>query len=208
MKLFYGRQLLKDLNITNPADYGFDTFQLENMFSNATLSDVQNSLQTVDEYFDTEVDFVLSMSLQGEPQCGSNSDSGATGSIGRDPWYNSNSGPFYSGWSSLFDLLDTFYGDRFKGLRWNHEYRPRLFKEGSRWISYAQDNALSAYVDVQSNHLTEWRFYLNNIASTDARDAYLNQNVAQQAPYNSSDYDSVKTRFPMSGRGAYGESAG
>ena len=84
MKLIYGRQLLKDLNITDPGDYGFDTFQFVNMHSNSTLDAVENEVGIVDDYYDRAVDFVLSMDLMGDPRCGSNSDSGNRGTIDRD----------------------------------------------------------------------------------------------------------------------------
>ena len=195
MKLIYGRGLLVDLDCTDPAEYGFDTFQLKNMHSDDQLSSIQSALVPVDNFFDPDVDFVLSITLQGDPRCGSNSDSGATASIDRDPWYNNASSPFYSGWNLLFNAAITEYGSRFKGIRWNHEYRPHLFKEGSRWVAYAEENAASDYRDVEDNYRTLWETYLNNIARTHARDAYLDQGRTQQTPYNTAPYAAVKRLY-------------
>ena len=195
MKLFYKRQLLTTLDITDASEYGFDTMQLKNMFSNSQVSDVEDDLVAPDRHFDPNMDFVLSMNLQGDPRCGPNSASGRRGSIDRDPWYDSSSSAFYTGWGSLFDVVNTRYGSRFKGLRWNHEYRPRLFKEGSKWVAYAEDNAASDYEDVQDNHMSRWHYWLDNIADTNARDAYKNEGRARQSPYNASNYDAVKRLY-------------
>ncbi len=195
MKLIYGRGLLVDLDCTDPADYGFDTFQLKNMYSNSQLGDIVNALSPVDQHFDPEVDFVLSITLKGDYRCGSNSASGSRGSIDRDPWYDNPNHAFYNGWHALFEDAQERYGSRFKGIRWNHEYPPRLFKEGSKWQAYAEEHAAADYEDVQNNHLSEWHRYLNNVARTNARDAYLRQGAADQDPYNTAAYASVRPLY-------------
>ncbi len=68
-----------------------------------------------------------------------------------------------------------------RGSVGNYEYRPHLFKEGGRWVAYAEENAASDYRDVEDNYRTLWEMYLNNIARTHARDAYLDQGRAQRA---------------------------
>lgn len=169
--------------------------QLRNMFSNSQLSDVSDNLRPPDDYFSPDMDFVLSMNLIGEPRCGSNSGRNTRGSIDRDPWYDSPSNAFYNGWNALIEDTEDRYGSRFKGLRWNHEYRPRIFKEGSKWQEYAEDHAASDYQDVQDNRQSEWRYWMDNIAKTHARDAYKNEGRAQENPYRSSNYDTVKRLY-------------
>ena len=92
---------------------------------------------------------------------------------------------------SFEDVADR-YGSRFKGLRWNHEYKPLLFKEGSEWEKYARDQDEAAYEDVQDNHRSEWNKWMDGIANNKPRDAYLNQGTARQLPWRSSAYQSVK----------------
>ena len=72
----------------------------------------------------------------------------------------------------------------------------RDIQRGHRWVNYAEEHNASDYRDVQDSHLTEWRYWLDNIAKTNPRDAYKNESRARQSPYNSSDYDSVKGPVP------------
>ena len=196
MKLIYGRGLLVDLDCTDPADYGFDTIQLKNMHSTDGLAAVQSTLVTVDNFFSPDPDFVLSINLFGDSRCGSTSDSEEVGCIERDPWYDNPDHAFYSGWNTLFDLVDTAYSDRFKGVRWNHEYKPAHFKEGSKWAEYARENCEVDYNYVQANALEEWDYFLKNVAMTHSRDAYKNEGRATRAPYTTYEYRKVREVYP------------
>ena len=125
MKLIYGRSILTTLNIHDASAYGFDTMQLRNMFSNSKLSDVSDDLRAPDEYFSPDMDFVLSLNLIGEPQCGSNSSSKARGSIDRDPWYDNPSHAFYNGWDALIEDVEDRYGSPLQGIALETmNYRP------------------------------------------------------------------------------------
>ncbi len=196
MKLIYGRQLLVDLKIKDIGDYGFDTIQLENMHSTDGLAAVTKALETPDDFFNPDPDFVLSIDLFGDSRCGENSDSREVGCIERDSWYDSTSNAFYHDWGALFELVDIAYGDRFKGVRWNHEYKPAHFKEGSKWAAYARVHCRSDYDYVQANARTEWEYFLANVAMDHSRDAYLNEGKAAEAPYTTAKYLKVRAVYP------------
>jgi hypothetical protein len=146
----------------------------------------------VDGYFDDDLDFVLSFTPEDDP----NMDGGSgVGWINRDPWYDSSRSPFYADMEQFFDSVVSEYGSRFKGMRWNHEHRPRDFREGTKWVAYAEDNAEDDYREVKDNRTSEWRTYLANIAGTNSRDAYFNVGKAKEAPYNTSAYVEVKRLY-------------
>ena len=128
MKLLYGRGVLIDLGVHDPAEYGFDTFQLANIHSGSSITGISAEVTNTDEWFTEENDFVLSFTPDGDPRMGSGT---GVGSISRDPWYDNPGADFYADMDSLFDQVTSQYGSRFKGMRWNHEHRPRQFAEGS-----------------------------------------------------------------------------
>ena len=121
MKLLYGRAIMTTLSIRDALSYGFNTMQLENARSDDDFSDVEDDLNRADTYFNPDMDFVLSLDLQGDSRLGSNSGSGSRGSLDRDPWYDNAGSDFYAGWDAIFDSAQSGYGSRFKGLRWNHD---------------------------------------------------------------------------------------
>ena len=127
MKLLYGRGVLKDLGVHDPAEYGFDTFQLENLHSGTAFSKITSEVDDMDDWFTEENDFVLSFTPDGD----NHMDGGPeVGDIERDPWYDNAGAAFYSDMESLFDQTASEYGSRFKGMRWNHEHKPRQFDGG------------------------------------------------------------------------------
>ncbi len=195
MRIIYGRGLLVDIGCADAGDFGFDTMQLENMYSDTPNSKIGQALQPPDDHFDPNLDFVLSLNLQGDSRCGSNSDSGARGSVDRDPWYDNPNHAFYTGWRDLLNYAKSTYGSRFKGLRWNHEYQPRIFREGSKWAAYANDHAQSDYDAVQSTYQTEWGNYLDGVGKTSPLSAYNGTGPAVDHPYTTPPYDYVRRLY-------------
>ena len=96
---------------------------------------------------------------------------------------------------SLFDAVQTKYGSRFKGMRWNHEHRPRQFSEGSKWAAYAQEHAASDYAKVQNTYQPQWIHYLTDIAGSNPQDAYKDIGRAKEPPYNGTEYTRVKRLY-------------
>ncbi len=192
MKLIYGRGIFVDLNITDAGDYGFDTAQLKNLHSGTPVSKVRSEVTNMDNHFDPNLDFVLSFTPDGDPRMDGGS---GVGWINRDSWYDNANSTFYEDMEDIFDSVTSEYGDRFKGIRWNHEHRPREFREGSKWREYAEDNASSDYRKVRDSRQTEWTKYLTDLAGKHSRDAYKNIGEAQKAPYNTSRYTEVKRLY-------------
>ena len=103
MRLFYYRGILKDLGVSDPGVYGFDTFQLKNINSKTTFASIQADINTMDGYFTGEEDFVLSFTPIGDTHMGPSGGEGVA-SITRDPWYDNADAAFYSKMEALFDL--------------------------------------------------------------------------------------------------------
>ena len=192
MRLIYGRGVLMDLDVTDPTDYGFDTFQLANYNNDMPRSDISSEITNMDGYFTDGNDFILSYTPLHDLEMGNGGGEEGIDSIQRDGWYDSPSSPFYADMDSLFDWVHSEYGSRFKGMRWNHEHRPRQFKEGPKWRAYAQEHDPENYALAQSTDASKWLFYRENIAGSHARDAYENIGRALESPYDSTSYNAVK----------------
>ena len=93
MKLIHRRGVLVDLGVHDPAEYGFDTFQLANIHSGSSITGISAEVTEMDNHFTEENDFVLSFTPNGDPRMGSGS---GVGSISRDPWYDNSGADFYS----------------------------------------------------------------------------------------------------------------
>ncbi len=184
------------LNITRPQDYGFDTFQLGLFFSGATIEDVDDKLVEPDDFFEPNVDFVLTLSLEGETITGT----AAVGSINREDFHDNPDHDFYTDWGTLFQAVhnNNSYRSRFKGIRWNHELQPWRFHLGSAWETYADEHCAAAWAAIQADDDLAWMGWLNALALGQIGEhaAYTG---SVPAPWNGSTYQHCQGR-PLQAR--------
>ena len=113
----------------------------------------------------------------------------------RESWYNNPNHAFYSDITDIVNYIrnSSRAGSRLKGIRWNHEYRPVVWKLGSEWIDYAQEHAGADYNVCMNHRATEWRNFRKAIApnTDEPEDRQLGANAAYNnptAPWTGAEY--------------------
>ncbi len=192
-----------------PSDYGFDTTQVGKYYSGATLENVNTKVNNMDANLEA-MNFFLALGFQGNDGAnphlypngypGNPTPGNLIGTVDREAWYDNPNHAFYTDFKGLFSQVVNRWGARMKGVRWNHEIPPWLFKWGPRWVTYAEDNVHSQWQAIQSNEAENdrwqsWLIALSNgtlgeNAAYEGRGA--NKRGSFPAPYRNTDHQGVQ----------------
>ncbi len=209
MRLLHRPGSMKNLGIASLRDQGFDTFQSGAKPDEAGgVDDIWTRMQNEVSAFDDEdpLDIYWALNLEGDSHVFPN---GYTWkgmqleTYDRNGFYDSPSHQFYSDVRTIVtDLRDSSRaGTRLKGIRWNHEYRPVVWKLGTDWATYAMEHNPEDFQTVAVHRATEWEYYRRACApytnviddhKLGSKDAY---DGPDWAPWNGSNYVAVKRLY-------------
>ncbi len=189
MKALYGRGILVDLEVRDASEYGFDTFQLNQIHSGTDIDDIiGEEVGNIDGWFNAGGPYNLILPIQfwGDPYACPNytSASAASGQVNiidREEWYDNTAHAFYTDLKIRIEEVEELVGCRLVGIRWNHEIAPNLFKEGPRWHDHALENHETEYNSVYENSNGEelWEQWREAVPSIGSKNAYDGTNLPQ-----------------------------
>ncbi len=203
MRLLHRPASLKGLNIQSLKNQGFDAYQ------HGFKPEDQNNLAAiwsrvtgaVSSFQDgNQMDIWLALTLEGDdrvfpPPNTHDWKALQLETYQRESWYNNPNHAFYSDIRDIVNYIrnSSRAGSRLKGIRWNHEYGPVVWKLGSEWTDYAQEHAASDYNVCMNHRATEWWNFRKAIApnTDEPEDRQLKANAAYNnptAPWNGCEY--------------------
>ncbi len=218
MKLLHRRGVLAQdgLDERDQTVYGFDTTQHGFKPLTGSFSKISGDLKTdMDGFFNVvPFDFYIALEIEkGGMATNSNGRYNNQNYLDRND--NSTGSEWYgkmketvedfnnSTTGTQFGPAWTSWDTRFKGIRWNHEYRLSAWDRGTTWWNWAISetggpSGLAA--DVKTNYLTEWDNALGSMSATTSEylpsyDFANNSGKAASPPWNASAYNKPKDLF-------------
>ena len=178
IRMFYGREIFRKLGITDMREYGFNTVQLPMAHSGTPKSELDSKVGVIDRHFQPDPGLVIAINFwnhnpegSGDPHVcpGYSEGDYPVGKLDREGWYNTPNSPFYCGIKNLIQDMVDYYGNRIKGVRWNHEIPPNMFKTGDEWVRYAEEHNEEDYDAVTGSdaETAKWNTWLRQLAGGD-----------------------------------------
>ncbi len=159
---------MKGLSIQSLQTYGFDTYQYGATPDRANNVDgLWTAMQSnVSGHFQdwNSLDIYWALNLEGDSHVFPNGytwNGMQLETYDRNGFYDTPSHQFYSNIRQIVTELRDFSraGTRLKGIRWNHEYGPVVWKIGSDWATYAMEHAPADFQTVVAHRATEWEYF-------------------------------------------------